>query len=662
MIQLAILNYIRAPKEESGVDFSRILVIFTTTLGTALLRREDFLKFYKKDAMKAEAKIIEYIAKEKKIIYDIVENAIVAELLSVMVQNYIILFSPLQLDSIVKIAQNVLQETIQNLKKEGIEKISIQNRAVVELLVLSFAPYINARRIHKKLPDLLIDLVYDAILHAQEEVKSIQLRLSEDAKAFLKKIDKAFVENLAKRNETVHLHWEFEAKGLQVTATIKSVTITKLPLYIEPTEKPYINYSTISFDDIAGQKNVKTSLKEIVRIIKNPKVVRDFDIPMPKGMLLHGPKGVGKTLLAYAFIKEIGYPYLLLSGTDLLDPNLIHQTYQKAKEIAPAIVFLDELDTKADMLIPYDTIATQIDAISDEEYVFTIGTAIDKDAIDKNLLASERIDFIIEVPDLDMEARKFFIKKILQKPNDGKIDIDRVARYMSGMSGYEMQRVGKEAALYVIRKNLGRITEEILIEQINNIKYGQKIDKKRIRNLEKDLHKTAYHEAGHAVVSYLLLPDIKIEQVTITPRAEALGFVSYSEEFITNVSKQELFNDICVSLAGRLAKIKQFTQEGEDTGASQDLEQATWEAYNLVAAFGMDETIGYVHIDTLTQNINKNLFADMIEKRIAYWIELATQETKKLIEAHWEKIVKVANALIEKEMIDGEEIKRIMES
>ncbi|BCD60213.1 MULTISPECIES: AAA family ATPase [unclassified Nitratiruptor] len=662
VIQLALMNYIFASKEERGVDCSNVLFIFTSTLGSSLIKKEDFQRFYKKDPLKAQAKFIEFIAKEKKIIYDIVESAIVPELLSVIVQNYIILFKPLEFDSIVKIAKASFKETIQKSKIEGIEKIALPKNDFIELLVLSFSPYINARRVHKKLPDFIIDLIYQAIIKAQLPIKKIVFEVSDEAKQFLEKVDKKFLENLIKQNRSVHLSWSITTQKNIVTINIQKATLFKLPLYIEPTQKPYMNYSTISFNDIAGQKHVKSHLKEIVRILKHPSMVERFHIPMPKGMLLHGPKGVGKTLLAYAFIKETELPYVMLTGSDLLDTNLIHAAYQKAKEIAPAVVFLDELDGKDGMIIPYDAISEEIDAISDEEYVFTIATALNIDAIDKNLLASERFDFLIEVPDLDMEARKFFIKKILQKPNDGKIDIDKVARYMSGLSGYEMQRVGKEAALYVIRKNLKVITEEILIEQINNIKYGQKIDKKRIRNLEKDLHKTAYHEAGHAVVSYLLLPDIKIEQVTITPRAEALGFVSYTDEFITNISKEELYNDICVALAGRLSKLKKFPQEGEDTGAAQDLEQATWEAYNLVATFGMDESLGYIHIDTLMQNVSKELFNDIIEERVAYWIEKATNDTIELIETHWEKIEKVASTLIEKEMIDGAELKKIMES
>ncbi len=668
VIQLAILHYIKMNTQERGVDFSHILIIFTSTIGSSLLKREDFLRFYHKERLKAQAKIVEFIAKEKKIIYDVVESAIDPELLSVIVQNYIVLFRHLPFEAIVKIGEKRIKESIETIQKRGDVTIKIEKRRdFAKLLTLSFAPYINARRVHRKIPDILLDIIYDATQKLQIFPKKITFHIHPDASKILENIDQVFLQKLTKRNETVSLAWEFTQKDAELSITLRSAKIKRLPLYASPTEKPYIAYSTISFEDVAGQRHVKKELKEIITVLKNPQKVKKFGISMPKGMLLYGPKGVGKTLLSYAFAKEAGMPYLLLRGADIFDTNLVHQAYEKAKELSPAIVFLDEIDTKILLdssvtTISYDHIAREIDAVSDEEFVFTIATATDKDVIDKNLLASERIDILIEVPELDMEARKFFIKKILEKPNDGKIDIEKVARYMSGLSGYEMQRIAKEAALYVLRKNLKVITEDILIEQINNVKYGQKIDKKRIRNIEKDLRKTAYHEAGHAVLSYILLPDVKIEQVTITPRAEALGFVSYSDEFITNVSKDEIFNDICVALAGRIAKIKKFPDEGEDTGAVQDLEQATWEAYNAIANFGMDEKIGYINIDTLNQNVSKEYFKEEVEERIKIWMEKATKKSTQLVEKHWDKIEKVAQALIKKEMIDAEELRKIMES
>ena len=671
-VQLAILNYIRSPDTDSGADFSRTLVIFSSTLGSSTIKKKEFWDFYRREKIKAEAKIIETIAKEKKVLYDLVEDAIDPGLLSVMVQNYLVLFRPLSFDAIYRIAEKSLKEAIEIFRaRSGIALEFRKRKSFLKLLVLSFSPYINARRIRRKLPDLFLDLVTRSLAEAKDLPSRIRFDVGREAQSFLKhqRIDETYIRELAKRNESIEPDFEVRFGKGELRILLKNAVRKKLPHYTTPYEKPSIYYSELSFADIAGQKSVKKNLREILDVLKHPELTQKFAIEIPKGMLLYGPKGVGKTLLAKAFAKEADLPYLYLSGSDLFDENIIRAAYENARELAPAIVFLDGVDTKGLIegvytTMPVETAVAEIDALTQkaEEFIFTVATATEREEVNKILIAPGRIDIFIEVPELDMEARKFFIRKILEKPNDGKIDIEKVARFMSGMSGYEMQRVGKEAALYVIRKGLDRLSEAIIIEQINNIKYGYKVEKRRIRNIEEDLHRTAYHEAGHSVLSYVLLPDIRIEQVTITPRAEALGFVSYTgEEMITNLSRRELFNEICVALAGRIAKRKKFPEEGVDTGAFQDLEQATMEAYNAIASFGMDEELGNVQITVLNQNVSESLYREKIEERVQKWIDEATAKTELLVDRYWEKIERVAAQLIEKEIVDGAELKRIME-
>ncbi|MCX5869556.1 MAG: peptidase M41 [Deltaproteobacteria bacterium] len=313
--------------------------------------------------------------------------------------------------------------------------------------------------------------------------------------------------------------------------------------------------------------------------------------------------------------------------------------------------------------VPADQLALEIDALSDdpEESVFTVITAVSMEEVPELLIEPERIDTFVEVPELDREARRFFIEQILKKPNDGKIDVERVVRYISGMNGYELQRIGKEASLHAIRHGLAGISEEILIEQINIIKYGSKLEKKHIRNLEEDLRLTAFHEAGHAALSYLLLPDVKIEQVTIAPRLRTLGFISYSfEDFPSNLSKDEMFNNITVLMAGRTASMKKFGAKGMDTGASSDLEEATHQAYLAIANLGMDEELGFVHTDTLTHNVNPQFFREVVERQVRVWIDKATKRAGELVETNWQQIETLADILIRQEIVDGAELERIM--
>lgn len=172
---------------------------------------------------------------------------------------------------------------------------------------------------------------------------------------------------------------------------------------------------------------------------------------------------------------------------------------------------------------------------------------------------------------------------------------------------------------------------------------------------------TAYHEAGHAVLSYLLLPEIKIEQVTIAPRSQTLGFTSYStEDFFGNVNREELFNNICVLLAGRVANIRQAGDRGIDSGAANDLEMATHQAYMAVANLGMDDELGNVQADTLCQNVSRQLFLRTVERRVQVWISDATAQAETLVARHWDKIQRLAEVLISQEIVDGAELESIM--
>jgi ATP-dependent Zn protease len=297
-----------------------------------------------------------------------------------------------------------------------------------------------------------------------------------------------------------------------------------------------------------------------------------------------------------------------------------------------------------------------------DNYIFTIATARDIEEVPEDLTHPGRLDQSVEVPELDREARRFFAKKILEKPHD-KIDIDRITRYMSGMNGYELGRIAKEAALDALRQGKEKLTEEIVIDRINTIKYGHKLEKKRFKNFEEDLRKSAWHEAAHAVTSLRLLPDVEIEQVTVIPRSEALGLVSYMEDAIeTNMSREEIEANIAVLLAGRIATVKKFGEaKGLETGAFNDLQEASLYAYSAVAQFGMDEELYNLHVEILLQNVNNTLFREKIESRVAFWIEKGTKLAEKIVESEWKTIEKIAKRLLKEEVIEGEELKKLAE-
>lgn len=428
-------------------------------------------------------------------------------------------------------------------------------------------------------------------------------------------------------------------------------------------DTPKIKKSEISFDDVVGHRQIKERLKGIIKIVKNPELLERFDTAVPKGLLIYGPTSVGKSMLAKAFTKEAGLPYIEISGSKLFELDYIKEVYEIASKHAPCVVILEDIDIKgivqgAITNVSFSDIAKVMESIN--EMVFTVATAESLDEIDPVLTSPQKLDFLLEVLELDKDARRFFVEKIMQKPHDTKIDVERIVRYIAGMSALELERVGRMAALSVVEQEKELITEEILIEQINIIKYGHKIDRQMIENLEEELKMTAFHEAAHAVLSVLLLPHIKIEQVTIAPRSKMLGFVSYNDEDqLTNVTKEELFHDICVLLAGRVSNVRKMGSEHMDSGAANDLSQASLQVYAAISTLGMDKELGYINLNAV--NTLDNYFLEQqIEKRFLHWMHVAKQHTEKLVDEHWDKIETLALKLIEQEIVESNELSKII--
>ncbi len=673
-LQMALLDLITKEEPDSGINCREVVFIFTSTLGSALYQGKEFLATFRRNKTRAQGLIMETIAKEKKVVGEIILEAITPKLLTTLAQNYIILFNKLGINAMVRIGMDSLGQLAEHFQKKGITLEFPELKDLVTLLVLSQGPAITAKKVKQKLPDEVLFKITRSLRQLPTPPARIIFKSTKKAVASLHKLLESgdqILPLLYKNNRTVELTWKEYPRGGNLIFSLAKAETRTLPVGkgLLRSERPAIEFSEIGFENIAGNRQTKTILKQIINTLKNPQVVKQFAISMPKGMLLYGPPGVGKTLLGKAFAKESGRPYIYVSRTELFDSEFIRQVYLKAREYAPSIVFLDGIDIKALIEgaltgVPADQLVLEIDALSDEpeESVFTVVTAVSREEVPPLLIEPERIDTFVEAPELDKEARRFFIEQILKKPNNGKIDVDKVVRYISGMNGYELQRIGKEASLHAIRHGLTCISEEILIEQINIIKYGSKLEKKHIHNLEEDLRMTAFHEAGHAVLSYLLLHDIKIEQVTIAPRLRTLGFISYSfEDFPSNLSKDEVFNNITVLMAGRMASMKKFGAKGMDTGAASDLEEATHQAYTAIANLGMDEELGFVHADTLSRNVNKQLFREVVERQVRLWIDKATKRAGELVETNWQQIDTLANILIRQEIVDGGELEKIMQ-
>ncbi|WP_333805259.1 AAA family ATPase [Sulfurospirillum sp.] len=668
-VQLSLYTLF-SDSEKNIVDFSHVIVIMTTTRLNQLLGRQDLLELFKNDPLQAHTFLMERLGQEEIVISGIKEKVFDKKLLSLLNECTLVPFNRLSLTALIKIGAQSLHGMSQNFIKDSSIEIEYNNiDMIISLLTLSLAPYLNARHIRKKLPEVVFNRIYDTLKY-HENVTKISYKVSQKATTFVKKVLKdqpLLLKKISKQHESIELEWSAHVIKGVAEFTIKDAFFRKEKLPM--TSEDALHISDVTFDDIAGQERVKAELAEILTLLKEPARLKQFDMPPPKGMILYGPSGMGKKLLARAFANAADMPFTVVRDADLFDAAKIHKAYAQTYGSAPAIVLLEDIDVQglvggviATMSI--QPIVDELDAINQsfEAPIFTIITIGENSPIPDPLVQTGRIDIRIEVPKLDMEARRFFIEEILKKPHDASIDIEKVVRYISGMGGDELKRIGQEAALFAARKGLKEITEEILLEQINIIKYGNKLENKQIRDIEISMAKTAYHEAGHAVLSYVLCPNIKIEQVTVAPRSDALGFVSYhNDDYVNAISKDELFANICVLLGGRIANMEKYGQAGMETGAITDLEIASMQAYSAIALFGMDDELGYINISGIEDAYDKDLLSEKLETRMLLWIDKAKKETEKEVKRLWPAIEAVALALIEKEMIDGLELKKIIE-
>ena len=662
---------------ESPVSFnlslSDAVIIFTTVQGSELYQKPSYLEQFHNDPIKARAWMLELlatktVAKENGATRD----AIVPALLNIFMHHHVVPFTELSLKVLAQIGAAAIKSLTPYFSKKLGTEVTIRSpKTVATLLTLSGLPYVNAKEIKTKLPESLFFEISRMVKEHKKIPSSITIDIGKEAKKFYetnKELVSSHASDTQSQLKSVKLHWKAQWDGdaltmLLVNAEFRKNLNTKLHDY---GQKPRIRFSEIGFADIAGQKQVKTALKEIIDLLDKTELIEKFKIKPPRGILLFGPQGVGKTTLAQAFCKEANMPYMIISTGELFNQNYIKHVYQVAKNHPPMVVILQGVDMQGYVEgmvtnVPADPIVEMIESLSRHENVFTIATATGEANVSSDLTKSGVIDIRVEVPELDKEARRFYIQQILKKPNDGKIDLDRVVRYISGMSRDELERLDREVAINAIKKNMKVITEELIIEQINIIKYGQKLDSMKVKNFEEELKMTAYHEAGHAVLSHILLPDIKIEQVTITPRSDALGFVSYSsEDYTSNVTKEELFNNVCVLLAGRVAKLKQFGEvKGLDSGAMNDLEQATTQVYLAITMLGMDEELGMISLGSMDNTLIQ-IFGNKIEERMQDWLTRAKTKTELMVNQHWEKIEALAQKLIENEVVEGEELEAII--
>lgn len=436
----------------------------------------------------------------------------------------------------------------------------------------------------------------------------------------------------------------------------------------------------ITFEDVAGVDEEKEELQEIVEFLKNPKKFTDMGARIPKGVLLVGQPGTGKTLLAKAVAGEAGVPFFIISGSDFVEmfvgvgASRVRDLFEQAKKNAPCIVFIDEIDAVGrqrgaglggghdEREQTLNQLLVEMDGFSDNEGVIVLAATNRPDVLDKALLRAGRFDRQIVVGAPDVKAREQILEVHSRKKRLAEdVDLKVIAKNTSGFAGADLENVLNEAALLAARRNLNEIGMKEIEDAMVKVTMGPE-KKTRVRS-EKENRLVAYHEAGHAVVSHYLETQDPVHQISIVPRGMAGGYTMYRPtEDKSFMSKTEMEENIVSLLGGRVAEA--LILNDISTGASNDIEVATKIAREMVTKYGMSDILGPIDFQGKEKNdmlaFGENI-GDKIGNEVKSLIDDAYTQAQKLLIEHREKLEVIAQTLLQREKINEQEFRKIFE-
>ena len=443
------------------------------------------------------------------------------------------------------------------------------------------------------------------------------------------------------------------------------------------------NQVKVNFKDVAGLYGAKEEVMEIVDFLKNPKKYTSLGGKIPKGALLVGPPGTGKTLLAKAVAGEANVPFFSISGSDFVEmfvgvgASRVRDLFRQAKEKAPCIVFIDEIDavgrargknagfsSNDERENTLNQLLTEMDGFGSNSGVIILAATNRADILDKALMRAGRFDrqIHVELPDLNERKEIFQVHTRKLKLEKG-FDLELIAKHTPGFSGADIANVCNEAALTAARKNKSSIDMSDFLDAVDRIVGGIERKKTIMTKSEKEL--IAYHEAGHTLVGWLLPDASPVLKVTVIPRGQALGLTWNLPDERVIQSRDQLMAELCVLMGGRAAE--EIHSGVPCSGALNDLERLTRLAYAMVSYYGMNERIGNISFyDStgergfdLTKPYSENT-ATAIDEEVKKLVDEVHERTLKLIKEHADGFEQLARELIDKEVVLAEDIERIL--
>jgi len=446
------------------------------------------------------------------------------------------------------------------------------------------------------------------------------------------------------------------------------------------------NQPRVTFEDVADLEEAKEELKEVIEFLKNPQRFQALGAKVPKGVLLMGPPGSGKTLLARAVAGEAGVPFFHVSGSEFVEMFVgvgaarVRDLFEQAKANRPCIIFVDELDAVGRLRFAgiggghdereqtLNQLLVEMDGLEQNSGIIVIAATNRPDVLDPALLRPGRFDRRIVIDHPDAKGREAILRVHLKgKPLADDVDIEKLAKQTAGFSGADLANMVNEAAILAARKNKTKIEMSDLLEALEKVIAGP--EKKSRLITEKEKRILAYHESGHALVSKLLKVR-EVTKVTIIPRGLALGYtLNLPQEDRYLMTKKELLDEMTVMLAGRAAEEVVFGEV--TTGAQNDLERVTELARKMVCEFGMSERLGPVTLgrkagpiflgrDIVEDRNYSEAVANEIDKEVRRIVEECYERAKRLLQENRHLLDAIANRLLEKETIDGEELDELL--
>ena len=437
----------------------------------------------------------------------------------------------------------------------------------------------------------------------------------------------------------------------------------------------------INFKDVAGLEGAKEEVQEIVDFLKNPLKYTKLGGKIPKGALLVGPPGTGKTLLAKAVAGEAKVPFFSLSGSDFVEmfvgvgASRVRDLFKQAKDKSPSIIFIDEIDaigrargknnitgSNDERENTLNQLLTEMDGFGTDTNVIVIAATNRADVLDKALMRAGRFDrqIYIDLPDL-RERKEIFEVHLKPLKSDPKLDVDFLSKQTPGFSGADIANVCNESALIAARKNKKKVDRQDFLDAVDRIVGGLE---KKSKIITPDEKKTiAFHEAGHATVSWMLEHAAPLVKVTIVPRGQSLGAAWYLPEERQIVRTEQMLDEMCATLGGRAAEEIIFKKIS--TGALSDLVKVTQQAKAMVTVYGLNEKIGnitYYKSNESEYGFNKPYSeetAKLIDLEISTIVEKQYKRAVQILKKHKKKLTELADYLLDKEVIFKDDLERI---